>query len=430
MDKAIQTLRTIWNIKELKQKFLFTAGILVVFRLVAHIPVPGVDLQALKQVFARSQFLGLLDIFSGGTLANFSLAALGIYPYINASIIFQLLTMVFPRLEELSKEGEHGRQLINQYTRFLTVPLAALQAIGMYALLKNQGIMGTIAPLSLLAIILSMTTGTVFLMWLGELISQYGIGNGISLIIFAGIVGRLPVSFGQTLLVASAENLFNILTFAIMGLLVIASITIVNEAVRKISIHYAKRIRGGKIYGGQTTHLPLRINQAGVIPIIFAVSLVLLPSMVGRFFQEVPNQTLASLAATFVRVFNPGGIIYNLVYFFLVIGFTYFYTAVVFNPVKIADEIKKFGGFIPGIRPGKPTAEYLNYVLSRITLAGAIFLGLIAILPSVAQGLTGLNTMTIGGTGILIVVSVVLETTKLVENMVQMRGYEKFLERF
>lgn len=430
MNKIVQTIRTIWNIKDIRRKFLFTVGILVVFRLAAHIPVPGVDLKALKQLFGQSQFLGLLDIFSGGTLANFSFMALGLNPYINASIIFQLLTMVFPRLEELSKEGEYGRQLINQYTRFLTVPLAALQALGMYALLKNQGIMSAISPIYLAAMILTMATGTVFLMWLGELISQYGIGNGISLIIFAGIVGRFPVSLGQTAAVAGAENLFNILTFGVMSLLVVASITVVNEATRKISIQYAKRIRGGKMYGGQATHLPLRINQAGVIPIIFAVSLVLLPSMVGRFLQQVPNQTIAAVASFFARNFNPGGGIYNLTYFFLVIGFTYFYTAVIFNPVKIADEIKKFGGFIPGIRPGKPTAEYLNYILTRITLAGAIFLGLIAILPSLAQRMTGLATMTIGGTGILIVVSVVLETAKVVENMVQMRGYEKFLEKF
>lgn len=430
MNKAVQTIRTIWNIKDLRKKFLFTAGILGVFRLAAHIPVPGVNLAALRQLFAQSQFLGLLDIFSGGTLANFSFMALGLNPYINASIIFQLLTMVFPRLEELSKEGEYGRQLINQYTRFLTVPLAALQALGMYALLRNQGIMGTISPFSLVAMVLTMATGTVFLMWLGELISQYGIGNGISLIIFAGIVGRFPVSLGQTAAVAGAQNLFNIITFGIMALLVIGSITVVNEASRRITIQYAKRIRGGKMYGGQATHLPLRINQAGVIPIIFAVSLVLLPSMVSRFLQQAPNQTIVQVASFFANKFNPGSGVYNLVYFFLVIGFTYFYTAVIFNSVKIADEIKKFGGFIPGIRPGKPTADYLNYILTRITLAGAIFLGLIAILPSIAQKLTGVATMTIGGTGILIVVSVVLETAKLVENMVQMRGYEKFLEKF
>jgi len=430
MNKVTQTLRTIWGIKDIRRKFLFTAGILVVFRLAAHIPVPGVDLVALKKLFTQSQFLGLLDIFSGGTLANFSFMALGLNPYINASIILQLLTMVFPRLEELSKEGEYGRQLINQYTRFLAVPLSSLQALGMYALLKNQGIMGTISPLFLLAMVLTMATGTIFLMWLGELISQYGIGNGISLIIFAGIVARFPVSLGQTAAVTSAENFFNILAFGTMALLVIASITVVNEASRKISIQYARRIRGGKMYGGQATHLPLRINQAGVIPIIFAVSLVLLPSMMGRFLQQVPNQTVVSLASFFANKFSPGGAVYNLTYFFLVVGFTYFYTAVIFNPVKIADEIKKFGGFIPGIRPGKPTADYLNYILTRITLAGAIFLGLIAILPSIAQRLTGLATMTIGGTGILILVSVVLETTKLVENMIQMRGYEKFLERF
>jgi preprotein translocase subunit SecY len=430
MNKIAQTLRAIWQIEDLRRKLLFTAGILVVFRLAAHIPVPGVDLVALKKLFSQNQFLGLLDIFSGGTLANFSFMALGLNPYINASIILQLLTLVFPRLEELSKEGESGRQLINQYTRFLTVPLAGLQAIGMYALLKNQQIIGFLSPLSLLAMIVTMTAGTVFLMWLGELISQYGIGNGISLLIFAGIVGRFPVAFGQTAAVASGENVFNILVFGAMALAVIASITVVNEAARKIVVQYAKRIRGNKMYGGQTTHLPLRINQAGVIPIIFAVSLVLLPSMLGRFLEQLPNKEVSYLAGVLARLFNPGGGIYNLTYFVLVIGFTYFYTAVIFNPVKISDEIKKYGGFIPGIRPGPPTADYLNYILTRITLAGAIFLGLVAILPSIAQHFTGIATMTIGGTGILIVVSVVLETAKVIENMVQMRGYEKFLDKF
>lgn len=430
MNKIGETLRTIWKIEDLRRKLLFTAGILLVFRFAAHVPVPGVDLLALKKLFSQNQFLGLLDIFSGGTLANFSFMALGLNPYINASIILQLLTLVFPRLEELSKEGEMGRQLINQYTRFLTVPLAVLQALGMYALLKNQGIIGVVSPLFLLAMIVTMTAGTIFLMWLGELISQYGIGNGISLLIFAGIVGRYPVTFAQTAAVTSGENVFNILTFGAMALLVIASITVVNEAARKVAVQYAKRIRGNKMYGGQTTHLPLRLNQAGVIPIIFAISLVLLPSMLGRFLEQAPNKGVSAIAGMLARVFNPGDLVYNFTYFILVIGFTYFYTAVIFNPVKISDEIKKYGGFIPGIRPGPPTADYLNYILTRITLAGAIFLGLIAVLPSVAQKMTGVATMTIGGTGILIVVSVVLETAKVIENMIQMRGYEKFLEKF
>ena len=428
LNQFIQPILTAFKIPDLRKKLLFTAGMLAVFRLAAHIPVPGVDLQALKHLFAQNQLLSLLDIFSGGTLANFSVMALGLNPYINSSIIFQLLTMVFPRLEELSKEGEYGREKINQYTRILTVPLAAFQAIGMYVLLKNQGIASTASPLNLFALVITMTTGTLLLMWIGELISENGIGNGISLLIFAGIVGRYPVSLAQTITTAQTSNLFNLLVFVAMSLIVIIAIVIVDQASRRITVQYAKRIRGNRMYAGQSTHLPLRINQAGVIPIIFAVSLILLPSMIGRFLEQVPNPTISSLARILTRAFDPGGFVYNLSYFLLVIAFTYFYTAVTFNPQKIADEIKKYGGFIPGIRPGQPTADYLNKILTRITLAGAIFLGFIAILPSIALSLTGITTMMIGGTGILIVVSVVLETTKAIEAQLIMRSYEGFLK--
>lgn len=428
MNRILNTLQNAWRIPELRRRLLFTAGIFIVFRFAAHVPVTGVDIAALKQLFARSQLLGLLDIFSGGTLANFSIMALGLNPYINASIIFQLLTMVIPQLEALQKEGEYGREKINQYTRIVTVPLAALQALGMYALLKNQQIISSFSPLSLLGLVVTMVAGTIFLMWLGELISEYGIGNGISMLIFAGIVGRFPISFGQTLAVFEPESFFNVAVFGVMAIVVIGAIVVIEEANRKIRVQYARRIQGRRVYGGQSTYLPLKINQAGVIPIIFAISLILLPSMVGNFLQGVPNQTIASLASGVATAFRPGGITYNLVYFILVVGFTYFYTAVVFNPEKIAEEIKKYGGFIPGIRPGAPTAEYLNKILTRITLAGALFLGSIAILPSIAQGLTGIGTMTIGGTGILIVVSVILETTKKLEAMLVMRSYDGFLK--
>ena len=427
-NKLIAVISNAFKIPDLRKKLIFTLFIFLVFRLAAHIPVPGVNLVALRNLFNQSQFLGLLDIFSGGTLANFSVIALGLNPYINASIIFQLLTMVFPWLEELQKEGEAGREKINQYTRMVTVPLAALQSLGMYALLKNQGIMASLPIQNLVALVATMTAGCLFLMWLGELISEHGIGNGISLIIFAGIVGRFPVSIGQTLVTAETSNVFNLIIFASMALAVVGAITVVNEASRQIRIEYAKRIRGGRIYGGQPTYLPLRINQAGVIPIIFAISLVLLPSMFGRFLEQVPQPQIAAIAKFFADSFNPGSLIYNLVYFILVVGFTYFYTAVVFNPEKIAEEIRKHGGFVPGIRPGKPTSDYLNFILTRITLAGAIFLGLVAILPSIAQNLTGIATLTIGGTGILIVVSVVLETVKQLEAQMIMRSYEGFLK--
>lgn len=427
MRKVAGVLRQLWTTRDLRRKILFSAGIIFIYRLLAHIPAAGVDRLALQQLFSGSQILGLLDIFSGGTLANFSLIALGLGPYINASIIMQLLTIVFPKLEELSKEGEYGRELINQYTRLLTVPIAILQSFAMYLLLKNQSVIGALTPLALTSLVVTMTAGTILSVWLGELISEYGVGQGISLLIFAGIVGRLPVALGQTAVTLEALNPLNLLVFVVVGLVVVAGIVFMNEASRNIPVQYAKRIRGGRIYGGQTSHLPLRVNQAGVIPIIFAVSLVLLPSLVGRFIEQVPQPQVAYLARSLTALMNPTGWVYNAVYFVLVVGFTYFYTAVVFNPVKIADEIKKYGGFIPGIRPGETTANYLNLVLNRITLAGALFLGLIAIMPAVAQSIFQIPTLSIGGTGILIVVSVVLETTKSLQSQLLVRNYDSFL---
>jgi len=426
MKNLLSIFRNSFKTPDVRSKILFTAAIFVVFRIFAHIPVPGVNVAQLKALFAHNQFLGLLDIFSGGTLANFSVMALGLNPYINASIILQLLTMVFPKLEELSKEGDAGRQKINQYTRILTVPLACLQAIGMYALLRSQGIIHLLSPIALVAFIVTVCAGTVLLMWFGELITEKGIGNGISLLIFAGIVGRLPVSFGQTVSTINAENIFNILIFAVMGIVVISSIVIINEATRQITVYYAKRVRGNKIYGGQSTHLPLRLNQAGVIPIIFAVSLVLLPSLLANYLTASKTVFLKNIAFMFAAWFNPTGFIYNFLYFFLVVGFTYFYTAVIFNPKKIAEEIQKYGGFIPGIRPGTSTANFLNYILTRITLAGAIFLGLIAIFPTIARTFTNIQNLALGGTGILIVVSVVLETIKAIEAQLVMRNYDAY----
>ena len=426
MEHVLSIFRNSLKTPEVRSNILFTAGIFVVFRIFAHIPVPGVNVEQLRNLFAQNQFLGLLDIFSGGTLANFSIMALGLNPYINASIILQLLTIIFPKLEQLSKEGEEGRQKINQYTRYLTVPLSIIQAFGMYALLRSQNIISVLVPIDLLAFIVTMTAGTALLMWFGELITEKGVGNGISLLIFAGIVGRLPVVFGQTVSTLTAENIINILTFSGMGIAVIASIVVINEATRQITVYYAKRVRGNKIYGGQSTHLPLRLNQAGVIPIIFAVSLILLPSLIGNYLTASPNPLLKNFAFSLVSMFNPSGLLYNSLYFLLVVGFTYFYTAVIFNPKKIAEEIQKYGGFIPGIRPGTPTSSYLNYILTRITLAGAIFLGLIAIFPTVTRLFANVQNLVLGGTGILIVVSVVLETIKAIEAQIVMRSYETF----
>lgn len=428
MNNVLALFKNSLKTKSVRQKIIFTAVIFLIFRIFAHIPVSGVDLVALKTLFSQNQFLGLLDIFSGGTLANFSVMALGLNPYINASIILQLLTMVFPKLEELSKEGETGRRKINQYTRMLTVPLALVQAIGMYALLRSQGIITVLAPMDLIAFMLTMTAGSMLLVWLGELITEKGLGNGISLLIFGGIVGRLPITIGQTVSTLNSTNFLNIITFAVVGLIVISSIVLINEATRQISVYYAKRVRGNKMYGGQTTHLPLRLNQAGVIPIIFAVSLVLMPSLIANYFTASKNVLLYNVATNITIWFNPDGVFYNALYFTLIVGFTYFYTAVVFNPKKIADEIQKYGGFIPGIRPGTSTASYLNYILTRITLAGAVFLGIVAIFPTVARSFTNIQTLLIGGTGILIVVSVVLETIKALEAQLVMKNYDSFVK--
>lgn len=426
MNNILSVFINSWRSPEVRKKLIFTAIILVVFRLFAHIPVSGVNVASLKNLFSQNQFLGLLDIFSGGTLANFSVMALGLNPYINASIILQLLTMVFPSLEELSKEGESGRQKINQYTRMLTVPLALLQAFGMFALLRSQHIIANLSPINLAAFVLTMTAGTMLLVWFGELISERGVGNGVSLLIFAGIVGRLPVAAGQTFSTSNAESTFNLLIFLALGIIVIASIVTINEATRQVTVYYAKRVKGNKTYGGQSTHIPLRLNQAGVIPIIFAVSLVLLPSIISNYFIASKNPALHQIAVTLTTWFNPNGGLYNGLYFVLVVGFTYFYTAVIFNPKKIADEIQKYGGFIPGVRPGTATANYLNYILTRITLAGALFLGIIAIFPTIARGVTGVQTLLLGGTGILIVVSVVLETVKTIEAQLVMRNYDSY----
>lgn len=429
MNAILSPIINSWKTKEIRRKILITAGIFVVFRLFAHVPIPGIDSLKLRQLFSQNQFLGLLDIFSGGTLVNFSVTALGLNPYINASIILQLLTMVFPKLEELQKEGEQGREIVNRYTRLITVPLAAVQAIGMYALLKSQGIVQYSDPVSLIGVIITMITGTLFVMWLGELITEYGVGNGISLLIFAGIVGRIPVMAFQTATTITGETMLNVVLFIIIAIGVIAATVFVNEAVRKIPVHYARRIRGNRMFGGNTSYLPLRVNQAGVIPIIFAVSLVLLPSLIGRFLEQTGQPAFVAIGRSFAYIFNPNGILYNLIYFFFVIGFTYFYTAITFNPTKISQEIQKYGGFIPGIRPGQATAQYLNTILTRITFAGALFLGAIAIFPSLARGITGMNNLMIGGTGVLIVVSVVLETVKALEAQLVMRSYDGFLTK-
>lgn len=428
MNNFLAPILNSFKIPELRRKIIITAIIIVIYRIAAHIPVGGVNLEALRSLFSGNQFLGLLDIFSGGTLANFSVISLGLNPYINASIIIQLLTMVFPSLEALSKEGEYGRQKINQYTRYLSVPLAIVQAVGMFTLLKNQGVVLEVTPLNILAIIITMTAGTIFAMWLGELITEYGIGNGISLLIFAGIVARAPIALIQTASIIDAQQVLNLLFFVVMGVTVTAGIVFINEGRRQILVQYARRFVGGREVGGASTYLPLRVNQAGVIPIIFAVSLVLIPSFAGQYLSTLNQPMLSLVGKWFLTYFRLNSIGYNLSYFILVIGFTYFYTAVIFNPTKIAEDIKKSGAFIAGVRPGLATASYLNFILTRITLAGAIFLGIVAILPSLASQVTNISTLAIGGTGILIVVSVVLDTAKQFESKLVERNYETFLK--
>lgn len=424
IESIYQFLSKVFKSPDIRRKLLITALVLFVFRLSAHIPAAGIDRTSLRALFLGSPLLSLLDVFSGGTLANFSIMALGLNPYINASIIFQLLTYVVPSLEELSKEGEYGQEKINQYTRFLTVPLAALQAFGMYALLKSQGIITELSPVGLVAMILTMTAGTVFAVWLGELITEYGISNGISFLIFAGIVARLPVVLGQTISVVRSEQVLKLIVFAGITTAIVALIVFMEEATRRIPINYARR--AGRAFL-TPSYLPLRLNQAGVIPIIFAVSLVLLPSLISQFLTGVANPKVAQIALTITQSFNPQSFVYNLFYFLLVFGFTYFYTAVVFNPEKIAENLQKAGGFIPGVRPGIQTTKYLNFVLNRITLVGATFLGLIAILPSFFQNAIGVANLAIGGTGVLIVVSVVLEVTRELESQLVMKRYETFI---
>jgi len=425
--KLSDYVKNIWSNRELRSRLLVTLLILFVFRLVTHVPVPGVNREAIRSVFQSNQLLSLLDVFSGGTLANFSILALGLNPYINASIIMQLMTMVVKKLEELQKEGESGQQQINQYTRMLALPLALMQSAAMYMLLKNADLISVSSPLELLSVITTLAGGSIFLMWLGENLTEYGIGNGISMLIFAGIVGRLPISFFQTTASAVTTNFANIVIFVGLALAVIYLVVFTDEARREIPVQYSRRIRGGKEVGGGTSYLPIKLNNAGVIPIIFAIALVLAPSMIARLLQNLDNQTLASAATAFANAFTPQSLWYNLVYFVLVVGFTYFYTAVVFDTDKISDQLKKNGGYIPGVRPGKHTSEYLSFIVGRTTLAGALFLGVIAILPSVVQGMTGLTTLTIGGTSILIVVSVVLETYRTMQSYLVTKSYDSFI---
>ena len=420
----IEKLTQIWKARDLRNSILFILGMLVIFRLAAHIPIPGVNVVALREFFASNQILGLMNIFSGGGMENFSIVMMGVAPYITSSIIFQLLAMIIPKLEEMQKE-EQGRQQINMWTRWLTVPLAMLQSFGMITLLRrsSSAILGDISAFDLGAMIITITAGTIFLMWLGELISEKKIGNGISLMIFAGIVAGLPQVVQQTVVTFDPSQLFLLISFTIIALITIIGVVIITEGQRNVPVQYARQIRGNRMYGGTSTHLPLRVNMAGVIPIIFAISVVIFPPMIAQFFIHARTAWIAKGAEWTIVLFQ-NQLVYGILYFLLVFAFTFFYTEVIFHPTQIAENLQKQGGFIPGIRPGRHTSEYLANTTHKIIFVGALFLGIIAILPLIMRYFTGMQSLAIGGTSLLIVVAVVIETVKQIESQLTMREYE------
>lgn len=420
----IEKIKKIWRIKDLRNSIVFVLFMLVIFRLFAHVPVPGVNVLALKELFSSNQVLGLLNVFSGGSMDNFSIVMMGIGPYITSSIIFQLLGMIIPKLEEMQKE-ESGRQKINSWTRLATVPLSIVQAYGMISLLRRSSfaILGDISTFDLMATIITITAGTVFLMWIGELISEKKIGNGISLLIFAGIISSLPSTVQRLLVTFDLSQIYLLLGFLIIAVITVVGIVIINEGQRNIPVQYARQIRGNRAFGGNSTHLPLRVNTAGVIPIIFAISLVVFPSMIAQFFTSAKSEVISKMSYFVINLFE-NQLFYGIFYFVLVVAFTYFYTEIVFKPDNIAENLQKQGGFIPGIRPGRHTSEYLSYISRRILLTGSLFLGLIAVLPLIMRYFTGMQALAIGGTSLLIVVSVVIEMVKQVEAQISMRDYD------
>jgi len=423
--RLVQAMMDILTLPDLRRKILFTLGILVVFRFIAHVPLPGVDIEALEAFFEGNLLFGMLDLFSGGAMTSFSMAAMGVYPYITASIIMQLLTPVIPRLQALSQEGELGSQKINRITHLLTVPLAALSGYGMLTVLRAREV--TIEPLGSLtiaSIVITMVAGTMFLVWLGELITERGIGNGISIIIFGGIVAGLPGIVGSGIVDAQAGNPGGLITYIILALAMLALIVIFVEAHRRIPVQYARStFRGGRMYRQSgSTYIPLRVNTAGMIPLIFAIALMQLPGTIASFF---PNSQFWS---TIYNLFQADTALYNGLYFALVIGFAFFYTMVIFEQMNLPQTLQQQSGFIPGVRPGKATADYLNKVIKRITFGGALFLAVVAVMPFIAQEITGVTALVFQSTAMLIAVGVALDTMKQLEAQLTMRRYEGFLK--
>jgi preprotein translocase subunit SecY len=426
----IDTVVTTFRAPDIRRKLLFTLGILLVFRALTNVPIPNVNTEALTNLFTDNPLLGILNIFSGGGLAAASIIGLGVNPYINASIIMQLMRGVIPALDELSREGEYGRNRINQYTRMLTVPLAIAQAYGISVLLSANGVIPATDLFSIetVSLLLSFTAGTILLMWLGELISERGIGNGISLIIFAGIVGSVPQQVGG--IASGPDALTRLIPFIIVAIVVIAAVVFINEGQRRIPVQYASRVRGRRMMQAQTQYLPLKVTMAGVIPIIFAVSILLFPAQIAAYFTASDIDWVRDVATWISENLNGQNnlALYGALYFTLVVFFTYFYTAFQFRPDQTADYLRKNGGFIPGIRPGKPTEDFLSRVTNRITLGGALFLGFIAVMPYVVSAfIPGTQNLQLGGTSILIIVSVVVETMKQLEAQMMMRHYEGFI---
>lgn len=426
MNKIVSKVVQIFSIPDLRKKIFIVLALLVVFRLFAAVPVPGIDVSRLKAIFSSNQLLGILNIFSGGTLDNLSIVMLGVGPYITATIIMQLLTMIFPRMKEMYyEEGEAGRMKFNQISRYITIPLALVQAYAFLNILISQKVLSALALPVMIKDVILITAGTMLVVWIGELISEYKIGNGISLIIFAGIISSIPNSVRTAIISYQPSMLPGYLAFLVVAIVIIAGVVIINEAERKVPVSYAKRVRGNRMFGGVSTYLPLKVNQAGVIPIIFAISIMLFPQFIGQIFAVIKAPWALSVSSFLIKLFE-NQIVYSSLYFVLVLLFTYFYTMVTFDPKEISQNLQKNGGFVPGIRPGQPTATFLSQVLNRITLVGALFLGLIAVFPSLMKMVTDNAALTIGGTSVLIVVSVALETAKQIESQLVMREYEGF----